>query len=449
MINLIKKLNIEKLGALLIIICMALLPATELVCALLDQPFLLQEDTVIFLGLWSVILLLLMVLKNSEIRFYKSDIIIAVLFFFAILSLIFTKDMEQSLYGNKLSYREGIMVFFSYYITAFLASRIVDIKNRKKILITFFVLAMFETLIGILQFNGIWPYPALFGDTVHIGESAFGFPTGAFGFTENSNFFAALAVVFTGLTAGLFLLSKGIFRRLFLFLTAFCFYGVIATQARLGLLGIIGAFCYLILISIIAHKQKLNLEPLTRKNLCQLGGIFIVVYIISILLDPSVLATLLKFKTEISSGDINNLGSYRMLIWREGLETVPHYWYIGTGLDNYVYSFFWDNPDYTGYYQDKGHNEYIHILVTQGVFALATWLTLIFYNLVTSTKRFFYTSNEETKITFILIVMYGGYLCQALANSSVTNVAIYNWIITGLLLYTGDKKPLKTIKLPT
>ena len=156
-----------------------------------------------------------------------------------------------------------------------------------------------------------------------------------------------------------------------------------------------------------------------------------------------------KFKIELSSGNINNIGSYRLFIWREGLETVPHYWYIGTGLDNYVYSFFWDNPDYTGYYQDKGHNEYIHILVTQGIFALTTWLTLIFYNLVTSTKRFFYTNNDETKITFILIVMYGGYLCQALANSSVTNVAIYNWIITGLLLYTGDKKPLKTIKIPT
>lgn len=447
--SLINKLNMEKLCTYLIIISMIILPTTELICALLDKPFFLQEDTVIFLGLWSVVLLLLMILKNSEIRFYKSDIMIGSLFFFAILSLIFTKDMAQSLNGRSLAYREGIMVFFSYYITAFLTSRIIDIKNRKKILITFFILAMIETFVGILQFNGIWPYPALFGDTVHIGENAFGFPTGAFAFTENSNFFAALAVIFTGLTAGLFLLSNGIFRRLFLFLTAFCFYGVIASKARLGLLGIIGVVFYLTLISIIARKQNINCKPLARKNLLQLCGIFIGVYIISILLDPTVLDSILKFKTEVSSGDLDNLGSGRMLIWKEGLETVPHYWYIGTGLDNYVYSFFWDNPNYKGFYQDKGHNEYLHILVTQGVFTLTAWLTLIFYNLVTSTKRFFYTNNEETKITFILIVMYGGYLCQALANSSVTNVAIYNWIITGLLLYTGDKKPLKTIKIPT
>ena len=42
---------------------------------------------------------------------------------------------------------------------------------------------------------------------------------------------------------------------------------------------------------------------------------------------------------------------------------------------------------------------------------------------------------------------YFGYLFQALANSIVTNVAIYNWIITGLLLFTADKKPLKTLNV--
>ena len=143
-----------------------------------------------------------------------------------------------------------------------------------------------------------------------------------------------------------------------------------------------------------------------------------------------------------------NLGNGRMFIWTQGLETVPMWWYVGTGLDNYKYAFFWDNPEYDGFYQDKGHNEYIHILVTQGVFATATLLTLICYNLFTSSKRYLLSTadTEETKITFLLLVMYAGYLCQALANSSVTNVAIYNWIITGLLLYTKDKKIIATIE---
>ena len=45
--NLIAKLNIEKLSTFLIIATMVLLPVTELICALLDQPFLYQEDTVV------------------------------------------------------------------------------------------------------------------------------------------------------------------------------------------------------------------------------------------------------------------------------------------------------------------------------------------------------------------------------------------------------------------
>ena len=447
MINLIKKLNIEKLSTILIMASMILLPLTELICALLDQPFLFQEEIVVMFGTCSLIVLMFMILKNSKMNFYKSDLLIAAMFFFAILSLIFSKDMEQSIYGHHPTYREGILVFLSYYSVAVVASRIIDTKNRKWILKTFFGLAIVETFVGILQFNGLWPYPAYFGDTVAIGESAFGFPTFAFGFTENSNFFGALTVIFTGLTAGMFLLSKGKIRILSLFLTAFCFYGVITTSCRLSLLGMIGMLCYLFLISIIAHKLKITKDVLTGKNLLKLSAIYIVVYLIAILLTPELLNNLLKFSRELSSGNMDTLGSNRLLIWRKGLATVPKYWYVGTGLDNYVYSFYWNNPDYTGFYQDKGHNEYIHILVTQGVFALTTWLTLIFYNLVTSAKRFFNTNNEETKITFILIAMYGGYLCQALANSSVTNVAIYNWIITGLLLFTADKKPLKTLNV--
>lgn len=443
--GIINKLNVEKLITILIISGMILLPVVEFVCSLFAKHFYYQEEIVVLLGELSFLFLLFLALKKQRISIYKSDILLALLFFFAILSLIFTKDMTQSIHGNKLFYREGILVFFSYYSVALLSSRILKTDYRKLVLKVFLGIAIVQTLVGILQFYGIWPYPPLLGDTVEVGENAFGIPTWAFGFTENCNFFAALTVIFTGLTAGLFLISEGKKRIIYLLLTAFCFYGVIVTYSRLGLLGVLGFICYLLLISLIAYKLKVKKKALALKEILILLGLYILVYIIAILISPELLDNLLKTKRELDSGNLNNLGSLRLFIWKEGLETVPKYWYVGTGLDNYVYSFFWDNPDYSGYYQDKGHNEYIHILVTQGVFALTTWLILIFYNLVTSTKRFFYSDNTESKITFILIVMYGGYLCQALANSSVTNVAIYNWIITGLLLYTADKKPIKTI----
>ena len=441
------KMDIEKLGTILLIVGMIMLPAVEFVCSLFANHFLFQEEIVILMGLTSFICILLLTLKNQQLQLYKSDLFILLLFVFAILSLIFTKDMDESLYGHAPFYREGLLVFFSYYSVAFFSSRIAKTDYRKWILKTFLILGIIEIIVGILQFNGLWPYPALFGDTVNIDECAFGYPTWAFGFTENCNFFSALTVIFTGLTAGLFLISEGKKRLIYLFLTAFCFYGVLTTYSRLGILGTIGFICYLLLISFVAYKLKVKKTALSPKYILFLFGIYILVLLIACLFSPELMNNFLKFKTEFSSGNLDNLGSGRMLIWKKGLETVPHYWYIGTGLDNYVYSFFWDNPDYEGFYQQKGHNEYIHILVTQGVFTLITWLSMILYNLTTSTRRFFYSDDTESKITFILIVMYGGYLCQALANSSVTNVAIYNWVITGLLLYTADKKPLKTIEM--
>ena len=166
--------------------------------------------------------------------------------------------MEQSLYGNKFSYREGILVFFSYYCTALLSSRILQTNYRKLILKAFLGIGLVETFVGILQFFGWWPYPALVGNTVAVGENAFGIPTWAFGFTENCNFFSALTVIFTGLTAGAFLLSTGKKRVLYLVLTSFCFYGVVLTYSRLGLLGVLGFICYLFLISFIAYKLKIK-----------------------------------------------------------------------------------------------------------------------------------------------------------------------------------------------
>ena len=454
--NLLSKLNMEKIITILIIVAMILLPVVEFICSLNAKHFYYQEEIVVLLGEVSFLFLLFLALNKGKISIYKSDILLIVLFGFALLSLIFSKDIEQSLNGGKLFYREGILVFFSYYCVALLSSRILQTNYRKLILKAFLGLALIETFVGIFQFFGIWPYPALLGNTVEVGENAFGIPTWAFAFTENCNYFAALAVIFTGLTGGAFLLSEGKKRILYFILTAFCFYGVVVTYSRLGLLGVLGFICYLFLISFIAHKQKIKKIALAPRKIFMLLSLYIAVYLLAILISPELLGSTKKFATEFTvnnalatgvtetGANAESAGGARLFIWKEGLETVPKYWYIGTGLDNYVYSFFWDNPDYTGYYQDKGHNEYIHILVTQGVFTLVTWLTLIFYNLTTATKRFFYTDNEETKLTFILIVMYGGYLCQALANSSVTNVAIYNWIITGLLLYAADKKPLKT-----
>ncbi len=436
--------DLETLATGLIIGTMVLLPIVEFIMSLLGQPFCYQEGIVELFGYASFILLILNLSKRKEIEIHLSDILLIALFLFAILSLIFSKDLEQSLYGEKYDYREGITVFFSYYCVALLASRIAGTAHRKKIVQTFYVLGIIEIGVGILQYFGLWMYPPLHLPEFenNISDTA----QWAFGFTEHFNFFTALVIIFTALSAGKFLICEKRLKLKYFLASAFCFFGVMTTYTRIGWLGTIGFLCFLILLGIIAKKMKVSKQELNKKGIIALIVLYIAIFAGSAIAFPNLQDNIQESVDEADGK--KNPGNGRMIIWTQGLETVPKWWYVGTGLDNYKYAFYWDDPEYDGWYQDKGHNEYIHILVTQGVFATITLLTMICYNLFTSAKRYLLSTagTQEAEITFLLLVMYAGYLSQALVNSSVTNVAIYNWIITGLLLYSKDKKVLLTIE---
>ena len=442
MINKLIQQDFEKNAAYLVIGVMVLLPLVEFIMSLTGTPFFWQETIVHLLGMISVLLLIIKISKEKKIEIYLSDILLAALFIFEVLSLIFTKDMSQSFANSRPNYREDIGVYFSYYSTALLASRIVKTEFRSKIIRTFYILGIVEIIVGILQFFGLWMYAPLFDPHTPTWEkSAFGVSEWAFGFTEHFNFFAALVVVFTALSAGKYLICEKELKKKYLLMSAFCFFGIMTTFTRIGWMGCAGFLCFVALLGIIAKKLKIEKKELHKKGILILAILYIAIFAGSMAVFPQ-----LTHNVEESVKEANGertFGNGRMFLWIQGLETVPEYWYVGTGLDNYRYSFFWDEPDYAGWFQDKGHNEYIHILVTQGVFAVTTWFILILYNLFTASKRYLLGSSgkEETEITFVLLVMYGGYLCQALANSSVTNVAIYSWMLTGLLLYTADKKP--------
>ena len=97
--------------------------------------------------------------------------------------------------------------------------------------------------------------------------------------------------------------------------------------------------------------------------------------------------------------------------------------------------------------QGKGHNEYIHYLVTQGVFQLITYLTLLIHTAVTGVKNVIRNDdNEERYLNWILMGMFFGYTAQAFFNSSVVNVVPYFWITVGMLLTKKNQRPLGSSK---
>ncbi len=96
------------------------------------------------------------------------------------------------------------------------------------------------------------------------------------------------------------------------------------------------------------------------------------------------------------------------------------------------------------YYNDKGHNEYLHILVTQGVFAAVNYISMLIYACAAGVRTVVNTKDEEKrKLTWILLGMFAGYAAQALVNSSLINVAPYFWLTVGMTMPKSEQKVLR------
>ena len=138
-----------------------------------------------------------------------------------------------------------------------------------------------------------------------------------------------------------------------------------------------------------------------------------------------------KETTQIAKGNLdNNYGSKRMYIWKETIKIVPNHLLHGVGIDSFHKAFngealILQQPTKRILY-DKAHNEYLQILVTQGIFALTSWLFIYGYAVCKGTKNCF--RNKE--IYSVLPVI--GYLVQAFFNISVIEVAPMFYIALGL-----------------
>ena len=92
----------------------------------------------------------------------------------------------------------------------------------------------------------------------------------------------------------------------------------------------------------------------------------------------------------------------------------------------------------------KGHNEYIHILVTEGVFALVNYLALLFYAFFTGMKSALKSINKDRAnavVTCIFLTMFIAYTSQACFNSSVVNTAPYFWVVLGMVMTKNHQRP--------
>ena len=100
-------------------------------------------------------------------------------------------------------------------------------------------------------------------------------------------------------------------------------------------------------------------------------------------------------------------------------------------IDNFYYAF-GDKPIGRGrWFFDKVHNEYLQILITEGIFALISYLLLFGWVTIKGT-----INNYKNKEIYLILPVIG-YLTQAFFNISVIEVAPFFYISLGLLVDRG------------
>ena len=434
--KIVEKITSEKVLEIYIIAAMVSIPLFALSTEAVGRPFITQPYVVSAIGVVGIVLSICSIMKRKD-NLYITDYLFLLLILFAALSLAFSKDIGESLYG--FGYEEFIVHFFAYFSLMLAATMINDEVRRKRILMAFLGVIVGHSLVGVFQTMNICMSPCFLRlDRHKIGKDI------VWGLTQHPNWYGGLSTLFCACSAGLFLFTENNRRRnLYLCINIVSFYTLLCAEARLAWVGTISYVVFYAISIAIAKEKKLW----KRYGVLLISMVAVILFVIFVC--GGILERINRSSSELQSSNVEGVASGRIYLWRYALESVPDNWMFGVGLDNLKYAFT-SNPRYKpgDWYNAKAHNEYIHYLATQGVFQFITYMTLLVYAVVRAVKTVLHTEDKSNKyITWIFLGMFAAYSAQAMFNSSVINIAPYFWITIGMCvpLKNQNKKSKKKV----
>lgn len=446
--DIFEKITSEKFFFYYIIFVMISLPVTELFDEKHSQFFASQPIIVEMAGYVGFFVFIIHFLKHQNIKYYLSDILYLLLFSFALLSALFTQNRDATWFG--FDYDEWLSDFMGYFSLMLAGTMIQDKQLRKNIIKAFVVVTVIQVTVAVLQTFGITIMEA-YRNPIPTAELKL-----SYGLIQNTNWYGGLSVLLFACTAGIFIFtSHKLVRNTVYVISMLCFYTLISSEARLAWVGAFAFLVYMIVsIAVMRHNgyDKEKLKSIQQRFGILLAGMTVVI-IICIVFFGRIISRLYKTSNELNSG-FDGFGSGRGRIWKQGLKMYPKYWAFGIGLDNYRDVYYLD-PDFHGSYSEtsgKAHNEYLHYLVTQGIFQFITYISLLVYTAKTAVRNVIHNDdNEERFINWILLGMFFGYSAKAFFDCNIVNVLPYYWITIGMLLtkknqrYFGYHKKNKVI----
>lgn len=338
------------------------------------------------------------------------DYFILLIMFFSIISTIFAFRFDYALLGFKNRY-EGLLQIL-YYLTLFLITTFLDKKNKKIVINAILLTGLVHLYFAYNQYlykKSLMTIGTVWFDIIK-------------GLTTNSNFLGTYFLICLCYSIGNFIKENILYKRIiYLVITLLFIYGLLLTNALSSVVGLIFVLIVLFVYCLKNKKKILYLVVIT------------LLVILSLFMNNNnstkILKDLEKTFNQTSSiikGNIDDsYGTNRIYIWKNTIRIIPKNIIHGVGIDNFYYAFdgkplvkVGKNTKY-----DKAHNEYLQILITEGIFSLLSYLGFYFLIIINVFKH---------KNIYMLLPVIG-YLVQAFFNISVIEVAPLFYISCGLL----------------
>jgi len=420
------KLNLEKITYIIIISVMILVPLLKLSTYIpaIAKFYFYHIDIKRVYILWGATFFLIITylysIFSKKEKINHIDISIYILIVLAILSTNYALNFEKSFFGEM--YRnEGLLTILSYYFLLLNAKNIKQEKYFKNILKLFIILGIFQSSYAILQ---------SYTELSFIKRHSLSYM--AMGLCSNPNFFGSYMVMQLLLVGYMYIYNP---KRKYLLLFTLFAIALYLAESTGPVLSVIVA----IIFSMIIIPKKI-------KKILKIFFILLLSFIFADLSLKYVQNN--KFQNELVgnydiSEDITTIlekkpeeiGSGRLIIWKNSLPLVKKYWLIGCGLDNFKNAY----PNYGYIRVDKAHNVYLQIAVTNGLPALIVFLSLLFMLFLKGIK----TKKKEIMPIYMAFI---GYSIQAFFNISVIDVAPYYFIIMGLIISKYIEKKNKKVE---
>ncbi|MDD5899928.1 MAG: O-antigen ligase family protein [Lachnospiraceae bacterium] len=347
-------------------------------------------------------------------------------------SVIISKDKMIALYGTELQ-GEGLISLLAYYMLFYITTILENKLYRQKLLHLFLLLGSIVSIIGVMQFTGIYEFSDMFPGMACVPM-------------RNPNFYGGFSVLFTGAAMGGFYLYRNESevthpyskwnRLVWYIFILFGYAACICSDSSLVYAGLImQLLLYLFLKLVTKSKDFVSFFSLV-------AGLLVLILVFDTIRDGKVMAQIMSVSHQVEEGGsifADGVGSGRMLAWKNIITLLPEYGLFGCGIEQ-LGPLYIERFHTLGGYFDKAHNEYLNLWITEGVFAVVLYLMFLFALFFPGITRFWEKGEVTTsgsvakdEVAMIALFAFFGYIAQAFFSISVVQVAPYFWIVCGLL----------------